>query len=132
MHWSNAYWDEATAIRRQEDLLASYLTSSCDSLEDYEIPWPILHRPLSYFIENITSDWVSAFFVAIHKHPNYSDPSEIRRLIKRCFLCFHPDKLLTRLRVIDSEADRQLVRNATKVIFLELQHQLTQLRGEDL
>ncbi|KAK7689310.1 hypothetical protein QCA50_007101 [Cerrena zonata] len=128
--WSRAPWNNTLAIERVEKLLSSQATLG-DSMDDLKIPWPVLGRPLSYLIQDITPIWIQAFFDAVRQDPRYWGTEAVTELIKKCILCFHDDKLINRLRAVDLEVDRELVREATKVVFLELQNQLAFQRSLD-
>ena len=55
-YWSTAQWDNTLAINRHIELLQSFEQGDRDRnvpLEEFEIPWPILQRPLSYSIASI-------------------------------------------------------------------------------
>ena len=132
-HWSTAEWDDALAIDRHIELLRSFEQGDRDRsvpLEEFEMPWPILKRPLSYSIASIEKGWVSGFYDAVRSRESHLG-IDVASLIKRCIKVFHEDKLVSRLRDIDGDEDKALVNQTAKVVFLELFAQLRCQRGDD-
>ena len=94
------------------------------------MPWPILSRPLSFSIAQIQREWVSKFYDAVREREGYSH-TDIAQLIRRCIKVFHQDKLISRLRDVDDDEDKELVNEVAKLVFLELYAQLQRQRGDD-
>lgn len=130
--WSTVKWDNKLAIDRHIELLQSFERGDRDHsvpLEEFEMPWPILPRPLSYSIAEIETEWVSNFYDDIRKREEYSH-ADIVSLIRRCIKVFHEDKLVSRLREVDGDEDKALVNEVAKLVYLELYDQLQRQRGE--
>lgn len=133
-YWLTVKWDNTLAINRHIELLQSFEQGDRDRnvpLEEFEIPWPILQRPLSYSIASIEKGWVSDFYDAVRSREDHLH-TNVASLIRRCTKVFHEDKLLNRLRDIDGDEDKALVKETAKVVFLEVFSQLQRQRGDNL
>ena len=91
-------------------------------LEEFEIPWPILRRPLSYNVQDIAVEWVRSFFDVVRSHPRVTR-DYLRSLIVRGMEAFHGDKLIACIKPIEGDEDKVLIQRASKTVYRELHRQ---------
>ena len=91
-------------------------------MEECEIPWPVLHRPLSYLIQDVAPEWVAAFFTALRNEPEYHE-AYIQTLIRRSMKVFYEDTIVSNIGFTEEEEDKALVRTVSRVVWLELSRQ---------
>ena len=125
-YWKSVEWSNELAIRRYVLLLESVERSASNPgkrllLEEFEIPWPVLHRPLSYLIQDIAPEWVAAFFMALRNEPEYHE-AYVQTLIRRSMKVFYEDTIVAHL-AFTKEEDKALVRRVSRVVWLELSRQ---------
>ena len=80
------------------------------TLHFQNIPWPIQNPPTSP--EQLTADAISAFVLS----PLHSHGKNRKQRIREALLVFHPDRFDKWTRLVRSESDRQLVREAAGVV----------------
>ncbi|KAJ7170545.1 hypothetical protein C8R43DRAFT_874950 [Mycena crocata] len=106
--WSYGPWTTQRALERYKtlaDLFDSTKFSSEEPLTFDVIPWPVLHSPVSFSVEDI--DWaaVEGFFNAVKPHMRSQD---FVSFIKTSHRRFHPDRWRSRglLKSVADESER--------------------------
>ncbi len=105
--WSHGPWTTQRALERYK-MLSETFDSMQFSLENplsfMTVPWPVLHRPTSFTIEDVDWSAVEAFFKAIRTHLRTQD---YKALVEKSHRRFHPDRWRAR-RVLQSVQDEEL------------------------
>ncbi|KAJ6625635.1 hypothetical protein B0H10DRAFT_1782845 [Mycena sp. CBHHK59/15] len=106
--WSYGPWTTQRALERYKTLSDIFdLTkfSPNDPLTFDAVPWPILHSPVSFSVEDV--DWaaVESFFAAVKSHMRSQDYVSF---VEKSHRRFHPDRWRSRglLKSVADEADR--------------------------
>ncbi|KAJ7218062.1 hypothetical protein GGX14DRAFT_599489, partial [Mycena pura] len=102
-------WTTQRALERYKilsDTFESTKFSAEEQLTFEAIPWPVLHPPFSFSVEDI--DWaaVESFFNAVKVHMR---PQDYASLVQKSHRRFHPDRWRSRglLKTVVDEAERE-------------------------
>ncbi|KAJ7082489.1 MIF4G domain-containing protein [Mycena epipterygia] len=119
-------WTAALAFERFETILlveefAKFKFSDSAPLTFEALPWPILTKPWTYNVNDISADKVRAFFKSAAlmnaKSTVYPVPSEYRKyLLKQSLLAFHGDKMVHRISTVGDENLRQQISDAAHMV----------------
>ncbi|KAJ7497305.1 hypothetical protein FB451DRAFT_1335525 [Mycena latifolia] len=106
--WSYGPWTTQRALERYKtlsDIFDSTKFSQDDPLTFDAVPWPVLHSPVSFSVEDV--DWaaVEGFFAAIKPHMRSQD---FVSFVEKSHRRFHPDRWRSRglLKSVADDADR--------------------------
>lgn len=116
--WSAGPWTVQRALERCKVLSdafdeAKYSRSSPLTFED--IPWPVLHPPMSFRAEDIEWQDVEKFFHQVKLHMK---PQDYKPFVVKCHRRFHPDRWRSRglLNSIEDETDRNCLEVAANTV----------------
>ncbi|KAF7315748.1 RING-type domain-containing protein [Mycena indigotica] len=98
-----------------------------DPIDFDSIPWPVLHPPFTFSVEDIGWAAVEAFFSEARKHMR---PQDFVNLVQKSHRRFHPDRWRSRnlLKTVTSEAERECLEVATNTVAQVLSPLWTELR----
>ncbi|KAJ7084397.1 hypothetical protein B0H15DRAFT_784281 [Mycena belliarum] len=106
--WSYGPWTTQRALERYKtlsDIFDSTKFSQDEPLTFDAVPWPVLHSPVSFSVEDV--DWaaVEGFFAAVKPHLRSQD---FISFVEKSHRRFHPDRWRSRglLKNVVDEADR--------------------------
>ena len=105
--YANGPWTPQRALERYRSLAESFDAAqfSPESPVAFEtVPWPVLHKPTQFTIEDV--DWASveAFFTTVRPRMR---PQDYKIFIEKSHRRFHPDRWRAR-RVLQSVVDEDL------------------------
>ncbi|KAG9221127.1 hypothetical protein CCMSSC00406_0005434 [Pleurotus cornucopiae] len=116
--WSAGPWTVQRALERCKVLSdafdeAKYSRSSPLTFED--IPWPVLHPPMTFRAEDIEWQDVEKFFHQVKLHMK---PQDYKPFVVKCHRRFHPDRWRSRglLNSIKDETDRNCLEVAANTV----------------
>ena len=113
-------WTTTQALDRYKILCQSFDTTRFspdnEPLTFDDIPWPILHAPNTFSVEDIDWATVEQFFMAVK--PYVRDGSEYKAFIERSHRRFHPDRWRSRrlLTSIVDGAERDVIEVAANTV----------------
>jgi hypothetical protein len=116
--WTHGTWTVQRALERYKILSASFdetKFSPNEPLTFDDIPWPVLHSPVSFTIEDIDWGAVEKFFEAVKGHMRIQDYKDFVQLSHRRF---HPDRWRARglLRSVMDETERGCLEVASNAV----------------
>ncbi|KAJ7072322.1 hypothetical protein C8F01DRAFT_973331 [Mycena amicta] len=102
-------WTSQRALERYNTTSEAFDNTkfSVDNPLDFDaIPWPVLHPPFSFSVEDIGWAAVEAFFTEVKVHLR---PQEFVTLVQKSHRRFHPDRWRSRnlLKTVSAEAERE-------------------------
>jgi hypothetical protein len=104
--------------------------SESDPLTFADVPWPVLHCPGSFSVEDV--DWASVerFFEAIQAHLRGQD---YKSIVEKSHRRFHPDRWKSRglLKSVDGEEERGFLEVAANTVAQALTPLWTRLKGDN-
>ena len=105
--WASGPWTARRALERYKTLADAFDAAQFSAERPAgvaAVPWPVLHRPGAFALEDV--DWaaVEAFFAAVRAHMRAPD---YRAFVERSHRRFHPDRWRAR-RVLQSVEDDEL------------------------
>ena len=106
--WTRGIWNTERALERYKSLCVSFDETKFlpdDPLTFEDVPWPVLHPPASFTIEDIDWGAVEKFFEAVK--PRMRTP-EYKAFVQSSQRRFHPDRWRARglLNSIVNETER--------------------------
>ncbi|KAJ7096313.1 hypothetical protein C8R44DRAFT_644127 [Mycena epipterygia] len=116
--WSYGPWTTQRALERYKtlsDIFDCAKFSQDDPLTFDAVPWPVLHSPVSFSVEDV--DWaaVEAFFAAVKPHMRSQD---FVSFVEKSHRRFHPDRWRSRglLKSVADDADRGCLEVAANTV----------------
>ncbi|KAJ6586933.1 hypothetical protein DFH09DRAFT_1141997 [Mycena vulgaris] len=116
--WSYGPWTTQRALERFKtlsEIFDSAKFSQDDPLTFDAVPWPVLHSPVSFSVEDV--DWaaVEGFFAAVKPHMRSQD---FISFVEKSHRRFHPDRWRSRglLKSVADEADRGCLEVAANTV----------------
>ncbi|KAJ7731816.1 hypothetical protein DFH07DRAFT_846986 [Mycena maculata] len=119
-------WTTELAFERFKAILlaeefAKFAFSDSAPLTFEALPWPMIAKPGTYNVDDISPDKVRAFFASTAcvnaKTDAYPSPSEYRKyLLKQSLLAFHEDKMVRRISTVGDPSLRQRISDAAKTV----------------
>ncbi|KAJ7703189.1 hypothetical protein B0H17DRAFT_1042133 [Mycena rosella] len=116
--WSYGPWTTQRALERYKtlsDIFDSTKFSPDDPLTFDAVPWPVLHSPVSFSVEDV--DWaaVEGFYAAVKPHMRSQD---FVSFVEKSHRRFHPDRWRSRglLKSVADEADRGCLEVAANTV----------------
>lgn len=116
--WTARGWNAAIALERFK-----HLSEAFDKLNFFKgdvivfecIPWPVLHRPLQFGVEDIDWSAVEAFFTQVKR---YMPAAEYRSLVEKSHKRFHPDRWRSRrvLQCVEDEEEKECLEVAANTV----------------
>jgi hypothetical protein len=106
--WASGYWTTQRALERYKDVCEHFdetKFSLSEPLHFDDVPWPVLHQPTRFTVEDV--DWASVekFFDAVKPRMRSQD---FKAFVQNSHRRFHPDRWRSRnllLSIVD-EAER--------------------------
>ncbi|KAL4254994.1 hypothetical protein ABKN59_003930 [Abortiporus biennis] len=105
--WNYGPWTTQRALERYKTLADTFDTAKFTPENPFcfeDIPWPVLHRPMRYSVEDIDWGTVESFFVAVKPHMRSQD---YKIFVEKSHRRFHPDRWRAR-RVLLSMVDDEI------------------------
>ncbi|KZT26725.1 hypothetical protein NEOLEDRAFT_1131729 [Neolentinus lepideus HHB14362 ss-1] len=91
--WSRGPWSSQRALERYRVLAEAFdntkFSSDGEPLTFDAIPWPVLHSPVSFTVEDIDWSAVEKFFAEVRHHMRMQDYKEF---VEKSHRRFHPDR----------------------------------------
>jgi hypothetical protein len=129
--WASGYWTTSRALERYRDVSDTFdNTKFSPSLPLHfdDVPWPVLHQPTRFTVEDV--DWASveSFFDAVRPHMRTQD---FKAFVQAGHRRFHPDRWRSRglLKSIHDEAERGYLEVAANTVAQALTPLWTELKG---
>lgn len=103
--WLHGPWTTQRALERYKSLSDSFDAtqfSAENPISFRDIPWPVLHRPMSYSVEEV--DWASVetFFNSVKSHMKTQD---YKVFVEKSHRRFHPDRWRARRVLLSIQDD---------------------------
>ena len=132
--WTSRGWNTSVALERYNHLSeafdkANFFRGAEGDVVVFEsIPWPVLHRPLQFGVEDVDWSAVEAFFKQV-KH--YMTTTEYRTLIEKSHKRFHPDRWRSRrvLQCVEDEEEKECLEVAANTVAQALTPLWGELKG---
>jgi hypothetical protein len=128
--WSTGFWTTTRALERYRDVSDIFDAAKfCTSLPLHfdDVPWPVLHQPTKFTVEDV--DWTSVerFFDAVKPHMRTQD---FKSFVQTSHRRFHPDRWRSRglLKSIHDEAERGYLEVAANTVAQALTPLWTELK----
>ena len=116
--WESGPWTTSRALDRYKTLCETFdctKFSLSEPLGFQDVPWPVLHAPMSFDVEDIDWSAVEKFFEAVRP---YLRGDEYKALVEKSHRRFHPDRWKSRrlLGSVVDDGDRECMEVAANTV----------------
>lgn len=105
--WSYGPWTSQRALERYRSLADAFDVAQFsveNPISFVSVPWPVLHKPTMFSVEDIDWQAVETFFETVKQHMRWQD---YKIFVEKSHRRFHPDRWRAR-RVLQSLEDEEL------------------------
>lgn len=129
--WQSGPWTTSRALDCYKTLCQSFDSekfSPAEPLTFEDVPWPVLHAPGRFTVEDVDWTAVERFFEAVKP---YVRGDEYKTLVEKSHRRFHPDRWRSRrlLASIADEGDRECIEVAANCVAQALTPMWRNLKG---